>query len=487
MMFLRAIPVVILGAVLTGCSLAPSYERPDVGADVAAYTAPTVEVSAATIESDIGAPQAWWRDFGSPELDALVDEAFAANPDLTAAAARVLETRAQFGGQRFNQLPSAEIGGTVARSKRNLAGFGIPRTILSTQWDVATQVAWEPDFWSRLSNTRKGAWAAFLASEANRHAVRQGLAADVVRTWLEVKQLEEQRDLGARTLATYRHNEAIVLERYAAGVRPSLDVHLARQNVSAADAAQAQRELDLANARRGLELLLGRYPAATVSIGTTSLADLPALPPIPVGLPSDLLERRPDVVAAEMNLIGAHAREGAARAELFPRLTISGSAGWSTPDEAQLFKDTTSVWSLVGNLAMPLLNRGARKAAVGAAEAQREQVRAAYVGTVLRAFRDVETALDTDHAQRERRDALQAGVRHAQRALEVAEDRYDQGLDPYLQVLDAQRRLLQTQSDLLRTEQGWRAARVNLIQALGGTWDESNDEQPADELVSAMQ
>jgi len=187
-----------------------------------------------------------------------------------------------------------------------------------------------------------------------------------------------------------------------------------------------------------------------------------------------------------MDLIGAHAREGSARADLFPRLTISGSRGWSTPDEAELFKDATSVWSLVGNLAMPLLNRGARKAAVGAAEARREQLGAAYVGTVLRAFRDVESALDADHGQRLRRDALTASVRHAGRALEVAEERYGQGLDTYLQVLEAQRRLLQAESDLLRTEQAWRAARVNLIQALGGSWDEpTDDDQPADTTVSA--
>ncbi len=469
---LRALAAAAAIAALAGCSLNPPYERPAAAPDVTAY--------AATPESGLpvgepGADHQWWRAFGSPELDALVDEALTASPDLASAAARVLEARATLDGQNWNRLPSVEVGGTWTRSQRNLAGMGIPRTILSTMWDVSAQAAWELDLWGRLSSTRRAAWTDLMAREADRRAVRQGLVADVVRVWLEVRQLEEQRDLGARTLATYRDSERMVTDRYEAGVRPSLDVHQARQNVASAEAAQAAREQELAEARRRLELLLGRYPAGAVDVGGASLAALPALPPVPVGVPSDLMERRPDVIAAEMALLGAHAREGAARADLFPRLTLSGSKGWSTPEQGDLFTDGASVWSLVGGLAMPLLNRGARKAQVGVAEARREQAASAYVGTVLRAFRDVESALDADRRQHDRREALRAAAVHARRALEVADERYVQGLDTYLQLLDAQRRLLQTESDLLRTEQAWRAARVNLIQSLGGSWDETEN------------
>lgn len=481
---LRTLAAAAVPLLVAGCSLAPSYQRPALDVREGGWAATPADPAPAAAAA--GAAAGWWRDFGSPELDALVAEALAANPDAAAAAARVAEARAAYGGQRWNRLPSAEVGGTVTRSKRNLSGFGIPRSVLTTQYDVAASAAWELDLWGRLSDTKKAAWTALLAGEAERRAVRQALVADVVRAWLNVKLLRGQRDLGARTLEIYRASERMVTDRYAAGVRPASEVHLARQNVAAAEAALAQTEQELAAARRALELLAGRYPAAAVGVGATSLTDLPQPPAVPAGLPSELLERRPDVLAAELRLLGAHARSGAARAALFPRLTLSGNAGWSTPDEADLFTDAASVWSLMGNLAMPLLNRGAVKAQAGVAEAQREQAAAAYVKTVLNAFRDVESALDADRRQAERLEALRRSVTHARRSAEVIDERYRRGLDTYLQVLDSQRRLLQAEADLLRTESARRAARVNLIQALGGAWDDpAAVDEPRDALASA--
>lgn len=482
-------------ALSAGCSLAPTYERPSVDVREEGWAAAAERSTAEP--AGVGAAPGWWREFGSPELDALVREAQAANPTAAAAAARVQEARAAYGGQRWNRLPSAEVGGTVTRSQRNLSGFGIPRSVLNTQWDVAASAAWELDLWGRLSDTKKSAWSNLLAGEAEQRAVRQALTADVVRAWLNVKLLRGQRDLGRRTLDTYRASERMVIDRYEAGVRPASEVHLARQNVAAAEAALAQTEQDLAASRRALELLLGRYPAGAVGVGAASLAELPQPPAVPAGLPSDLLERRPDVAAAELRLVGATARVGAARAELFPRLSLSGSAGWSTPDEAALFTEPAHVWSLLGNLALPLLNRGARKAQAGVADAQREQAAAAYVQTVLGAFRDVESALDADHRQAERLEALRRSVTHARRSAEVIDERYRRGLDTYLQVLDSQRRLLVAEGDLLRTEGARRAARVNLIQALGGHWDDpaaasdprgasaSADSEPRGALASA--
>ena len=467
--FVRSLAITAIPLLLAGCSLAPSYQRPAVDVRADGWAAAPAESPADAMP---GAESGWWRAFGSPELDALVDEALAANPDAAAAAARVAEARATYGGQRWNQLPSAEIGGTVTRSKRNLSGFGIPRSVLSTTYDVAASAAWEIDLWNRLGDTKAAARAALLAGEADEHAVRQALTADVVRAWLNVKLLRGQRDLGARTLATYQNSERMVADRYTAGVRPASEVHLARQNVAAAEASLAQTEQDLAAARRALELLLGRYPSGTVGVGATDLADLPQPAAVPAGLPSELLERRPDVAAAELRLVGATARVGAARAALFPRLSLSGSKGWSTPDEAELFTSGAGVWSLMGNLAMPILNRGAVKAQAGVAQAQSEQAAAAYVKTVLGAFRDVESALDADRRQAERLDALRRSVTHARRSAEVIDERYRRGLDTYLQVLDSQRRLLQAEADLLRTESARRAARVNLIQALGGDWDD---------------
>ena len=247
----------------------------------------------------------------------------------------------------------------------------------------------------------------------------------------------------------------------------------------AARARRVQWEEGLAVARRALEILVGRYPAGRIAAEGEALAQLPELKPVPAGLPANLLGRRPDVVAAEMSLRAAGERIGAAKADLFPRLSLTGNAGYSSPELDNLITDGASVWSLVGNLTMPLLNRGARTAQVDAAEGRAEQARAAYAGVLLNGFRDVEAALTAGRLQDIRRGFLRESVGHAERSLDVARDRYRQGLDPYLTVLDARRQLHLAESELLRAEGLVRRVRVDLIQALGGPWDVRPDQDSA--------
>jgi len=312
----------ILLTLAAGCAVGPEYERPDVTAVPSAYAAASAPASA----DSVGAPSAWWLDFGVPEVDALVREALAANPDVAAAAARVMEARARLQGARSTRVPSVEIGGSASRSKMTLSRFGGRGSIYNNFFSATADAAYELDLWGRLSRTRQAAWASLLAGEAERRTVTQALIAEVVRAWLGIAESADQLSLGQRTQATYERNLAMVEDRYLRGVVSSLDLHLARQNLATARARSAQAVQDLSAARQRLELLLGRYPAGAESLGAGGLAALPALPAVPPGLPSSLLERRPDIVAAEMRLLAATAGVGAAKADLFPRLALTGPA-----------------------------------------------------------------------------------------------------------------------------------------------------------------
>lgn len=455
----------------TGCAVGPDYERPRV------TDLPDDFVEAPAAAGPVAAPDhAWWSDFGSPELDALVGEALAASPDMAAAAARVMAARGRLESADASRLPSVEVGGTASRAQSTLARFGGVGSFTQDFFTATANAAYELDLWGRLSRTRRAAWAAALASEADRRTVQQALIADVTRGWLAVHEAQAQLELARGTAAAYARSRDMVEDRYLAGVAGAVDLHLARQTLSSAEALVALREQELAATRRGLELLLGRYPAGALTAGTPGLAELPALPAVPAGMPASLLERRPDIRAAELRLLAAVETVGATKAELFPRLALTGEAGYNASVLEELLKDASQVWSLAGGLTMPLLNRGATTGRVDTARGDAAEAEAAYVKIVLNGFREVESALSADHRQRERRDALRDGVGHARRALSLAEDRYRQGLDGYQTVLESQRRLLQAEGDRLAAERAWRAARVDLVQALGGDWDRPSDD-----------
>jgi NodT family efflux transporter outer membrane factor (OMF) lipoprotein len=296
----------------------------------------------------------------------------------------------------------------------------------------------------------------------------------VVRTWLEIRELEAQLALTERTIANFEDNLVVVRNRYLRGLVSALDLRLARQNLAAALAKRPFDQRNVNATRRRLEILLGRYPAGTITSSAPGYdpAALPdPLPPVPAGLPSTLLERRPDLIAAEMQLAAATARIGQAKAALFPRIALTADGGTRASDIADLFMSTASVWSLVANLTMPLINRGELTAQVKAAQARTAQAVSKYRGTVLHAFGEVEGALDAEYYLRAQEVELRLSVDEARRSLVLAEERYRRGLDNLLLTLDSQRRLFNSESNLLQTQRASRTARVNLILALGGPWD----------------
>jgi len=481
-----------IGAVLIGgCTQGPDYARPDLGDITAPEYAGTRDTdtqetagaasdslaaaAAASLADSTGLVQsAWWEAFDDTTLNRLVDDALRYNNNLSEAVGRVLEARALHGGASSARWPTIGIGASAARSKSVLNTPAGPTEFYSTQYQAVATFRYELDLWGRLSRSEQAAYATLLSSEMSRRTVAQTLIADVVRTWLEIREREAQLALTERTIANFEENLSLVEDRYLRGLVSALDLRLSRQNLATALAVRPQDQQALATARRRLEILVGRYPSGTIVASAAGYdpAHLPdPLPPVPAGLPSSLLERRPDLIAAEFQLASATARIGEAKAALFPRIGLTADGGTGSADLGDLLTSGGGIWSLVANLTMPLINRGQTKAQIRAAEARTAQAVSAYRGALLNAFREVESALDLEYYQRQSVEQLRISADEARRALRLAEERYSRGLDNLLFILDSQRRLFNSETALLATERAYRTARVNLILALGGPWD----------------
>jgi len=497
-MFLRFAILLLIPVVLTGCAVGPDYVRPDQQAAVPdewtqqaathQTAAPGPTMADALPDGVAGSNWQWWEEFGDTTLNTLVTDALVYNNDLAAAAARVLEARALHGGAQSALWPTVEIGGTAARAKSSEQLLLFPISPYANLFDLGATLRYEIDLWGRLGRGKEAALATLIASEQDRRAVAQGLIADVVRTWLVIRELHLQVALTERTVANFEHNLTTVRDRYQRGLVSPLDVHLASQNLAAAQSAGPLFQQQLAEAKRRLEILVGRYPAGDLlasDLDTTGgflTAEIMPEPlsAVPAGLPSELLDRRPDLQAAELRLHSSVARIGEAKAALYPRLSLTASVGTKSNELSELFTNPTDVWSLAGNLFMPLINRGATQAQIKAAEARAEQATAGYRKVVLIAFGEVENALDQDIYQSRQETYLADSAEQARRSVNLAQERYRRGLDNLLVTLESQRRLFNAESQLLTTQRARRTARVNLILALGGPWEAA----PAADLTS---
>jgi len=485
---IRSLAPVTFLLLLAGCSVGPDYVRPEQEAEVPTEWAgqsrePADAVTMADALPDTangaGGHWQWWESFGDTTLNGLVEDALIYNNNLAVAAGRVLEARALLGGAKSAQWPTIEIGGSSSRGKTSQTSSQSFGPVYFNQHSLSATMRYEVDLWGRLSRGTEAARASLMASEQDRRAVAQALIADVVRTWLVIREFQLQVALTERTIDNFSENLTTVRDRYRRGLVSALDVHLASQNLAAAQSADPLFRQELAFARRRLEILAGRYPAGDLTAsdldgpgGSLSLAIMPEpLAPVPAGLPSDLLDRRPDLMAAEMRLHSSVAKVGVAKAALYPRIILTATGGTKSSDLSDLFSSGSDFWSLAGNLFMPLINRGATQAQIEAAEARVLQSTASYRQSILVAFSEVENALDQDHFQSLQEGYLTDSAEQARRSVNLAQDRYRRGLDGLLVTLESQRRLFNAESQLLTTQRARRSARVNLIQALGGPWD----------------
>jgi len=415
----------------------------------------------------------WWRRFGDPELDRLVDAAFEHNHDLRAAAAAVAaaEARARIAGAELE--PRIGVGVDAARRQQVFVGLPIPGSggVLksrSTSYGASLDVSWEADLWGRLRSGEAAATSDLAASRADYRGARLSLAGQVTKVWLARLEAERQLALAARTVASRRTTTERIDARYRRGLAPPVELRLARTSEAqaASDLELRRRQLDAAD--RQLQILLGRYPSRTADAD----AGLPPVPsPVPAGLPAELVRRRPDLLAAERRLAAAGWRVEEARRALYPRLTLTGSGGTSSDQLGDLLDGDFTVWSLAGGLLQPLFQGGRLRAAVELAEADRERALRGYLGAVLAAFSEVETALAAESFLAAEEAALAGAADEARAAARLAEDRYLAGVGDYLQLLESQRQSFATESRLLAVRARRLTNRVDLHLALGGGLD----------------
>jgi len=452
--------VALLAALAAGCASAPApMERAGLAAPPDQWTgAPTAG------EAD-AVPAGWLADFDAPGLSDLVTEALSANPDLAASSARLAAARAQARIAGAPRLPAMELGLAGARTKRAPSGVSATSARPVTNYTLDAQVAWEADLWGRLGDAARAAAADARASEADLNGARLALAAGVARAWFALAEAQQQDLLAERTVRSFERTRDVIESRYRSGVATALELRLARENAATARANLAQRERERDAAARSLEILLGRYPAA-------ELAAAPRLPDVaravPAGLPSSLLTRRPDLVAAALRLDAADSRVSAARKERLPSLRLTTSGGTASDRLKNLLDWDYLVWSLVGDLTQPLFAGGRISGEVALAKARDREALADYAGTALTAFREVETALAAEDRYTRQAAALEVAASESAQAADLALERYGQGLVDIVTLLESQRRAFTAESARLRTARERLDNRLDLYLALGG-------------------
>lgn len=405
--------------------------------------------------------QSWWRQFGDPALTALVEKALMNNDDISIAAGRVREARANEQLAHAQLLPTLDAGVDAIRS-RSVSPFG--RIELQTAAEPQIQIAYEVDLFGRLGDQASAARNAYLASQAARDTVRLAVASATASTYITLLGLDAQLAVARATLGARSESLRLARSRVSQGYSPRLELQQAQAEYYATAQIIPQVELAIARVEDGLSQLVGETPQAIDrGIKLEALAE----PAVPDGLPSTLLERRPDIVQAGYQLAAADRSLAAARKRFLPqvRLTAAAGAAFST-----LLQDPITLWSVGGSILAPLFEGGRLTAQAEAAGAQRDQAASAYRRAVLAGFREVEDAL----AAAKRADE-QVGLAVSQRdvlaeGLRLATNRYREGYAPYLDQLDAQRGLLSAELGLVQIRADALNARVQLYQAMGGGW-----------------
>ena len=410
--------------------------------------------------------QGWWRAFGDPALDRLVEAAVRGNLDLMRAATRVVEARAVLRESLAARRPEVTAGASAERSRSPGVLFGDP---VASRYSLSLGFSYEIDLWGRIARMAEASAREAEAAREDLERAYHSLVAEVVRAYVDLRVAREQLGLAEELAANARDRLRVMEGRHRRGLVPAARVYAARQGLAQAEAEAFGYRQAAERAGVRLGLLLGRYPSPDPGVELAG-GPLAAPPPVPVGLPSDLLRRRPDVRAALHRLAAADARVGAAEAGRFPRFALTGSAGRASTELGELTLGGNTFWSLLANLTYPLYNAGAVEAGVRKAGARRDRAFLEYGATVLRALGEVEDVLVVEAEQRGRFEALARAIRTSRARLENAELRYRRGLDDLAGAFDAREALLRAEIQGAGVRQALLRNRVALYLALGGEW-----------------
>ncbi len=454
----------LLALFCAGCLLGPDYQRPAVETPANWRGAEQRAVEATDT--------AWWEQFGSARLNQLVLTALRGNTDLMLAAARIEELAGGYEVRRAGLWPQAGLAASVANQRSTERGANpLPGNVgvqnPATLHNFGPTAAWELDLWGRLRRTREAAWADLLAGQENRRAVVMSLVASVAGAYVNLRSLDKQLAIARETVESRKNSLRIFTLRFKAGLISDLQLYQVQSEYEQAMATIPQLERAIIQQENALALLLGQNPGP---IARGKALDHLTLPAVPAGLPSDLLTRRPDIQRAEQNLVAANARLGAARAQFFPSISLTGSYGWSSTDLGNFIAGPATVWNLAGSLTAPIFTAGALEGQEKVVAAQREQALIQYRQAIQNAFRDVEDALVDQRKIREQLQAQERQVQALRSYTRAARLRYENGYIGYLEVLDAERGLFDAELAYTRTQAALFQALVSLYKAMGGGW-----------------
>jgi outer membrane protein, multidrug efflux system len=459
------VAIALAALLVPGCAVGPNYSRPEMP------TPPAYRFFEGEAQAQSLADAPWWEVLKDPVLQELVREAIARNLDLRVATARVAEARAQYGIARSFLFP--EVGLAAGYSAQQVSRLSEPpqgtaKGKTYQNYSAGFALSWEIDLFGRIRREKESAFAAYLATEEGRRAAVITLVADVASTYLFLRELDLQLEVARRTVQTNEETVRYYDNRLKGGVSNRLELDRANANRARTAAVIPQIEQQIALAENALSLLLGR-PPGPIARGE-ALSEKTNPPEVPVGLPASLLERRPDVVAAEQQLVAANANIGAAKALFFPTISLTGLLGTLSGDFSNLLKADSNLWQLSPGLFQPIFQGGRIRRNYDVAKARFEQGAAQYQKAALNSYREVANALISvkklGEARLEHEDAVDA----LRDAGTLARSRYDTGLASYLEILNADQQLFDEELLLAQTRGEEMRAFVELYRALGGGW-----------------
>ncbi|WP_328822074.1 efflux transporter outer membrane subunit [Pseudomonas lopnurensis] len=474
---LRPLAIAVLALSLGACTLGPDYQRPDLPM---AGEFKQAEGWKSAAPADVLHRGDWWQLYGDAELDGLVARLNVSNQNLAAAEAQYRQARALVRGARSQLFPivsgslgvtrSAQ-GGSSSDATTGSFGSGVGES-----YEAGLGASWEADIWGRLRRNLQANRANMQASAADLAAVRLSLQAELVQTYLQLRVIDEHQRLLEQTVEAYARSLRLTENQYRAGIVPKSDVTQAQTQLKSTQAQAIDLQWQRAQMEHAIAVLIGVAPS---ELGIAVRQDIPALPAVPLAVPSQLLERRPDIASAERLVMAANANIGVAEAAWYPDLTLSASGGYRNSSFSDLFSVPNRFWSLGPQLALTLLDFGSRRAELERAEASYDQTVASYRQTVLDSFREVEDYLVQLRVLEQEALVQREALESAQESLRLIENQYRAGTVDYLSVATMQTTALNNQRTNLTLLGDRLTASVLLIAALGGGWEvEQLDQEP---------
>jgi len=464
------IPGMVTAALLAGCAIGPNYKRPVVAE-------PQAFRGQATAEAVSLADLPWWEVFQDTILKNLITEALGKNYDVRIAAARVQEARANFVVSRSDLYPSLDYGAGASRGKIEpgiVGGPGPPSPKAGDFYYGTLTMSWELDIWGRIRRSNEAARANLLATEDARRGVWLTLVSDLAQAYFELLALDVRLQIARDSTDAYQSTYNVFQDRLQVGVASKLETSRAEGALGAAQASIPQLESDIVAKENQISILLGRSPLP-IPRGLPMYAQA-VVPTVPAGLPSALLERRPDLRQAEQQLVSANARIGVAKAEFFPKLSLTALFGTASPEVSALTGGSATIWAVAGMLSGPLLNAGRTLGNYRASVAQWEQAKLQYEQAVLTALREVSDALTALGKLSDAETGQERAVKALAQAVEYATDRYRYGFASYFEVLEALQQFYPAQNTLAQIRRDRLLAHVRLYKALGGGWSLTDDQ-----------